>query len=444
MRAPTYDESFCSDYGKQAPNKMSSLETHIAGSEDRLIDGLHFAGRNTASYIIARKSVTFSPSSASNWQPSGVRLMRFNLADQAGWLDASTLRLAFTLTNLDINANLAPLTDSPASMFRRLRIIANGSSVIEDIEEYSRVFQLFMELLPSQRRYNAIAENWGSSSGSDHSLDKPLGTIDPIPPDSSRQLIVTLLSPFLSQGKMLPLSMLPLTIEIELDDALTAFGTGLSESWSITRPRLLADVCEMDQALQNSYAKHLLDGKSLPLYCDGMYSVRGAIPAGSSLFSFPIARGFSRLKAIYVSFHDGGAYKWSTGFMHPLHQNLAAQNIEAIDNLKWNMQIGSDRWPSFDCESTQESWYRLRLTTKAHTGNDSHSIEPHRYRLDKFVIGQSFEKAPGESSHSGVNTRSGSQLTLNFRNMGSATTIHCILVYEQVVNVSAAGVEVLD
>jgi hypothetical protein len=187
-----------------------------------------------------------------------------------------------------------------------------------------------------------------------------------------------------------------------------------------------------------------LDGKSLPMYCDGMYSLRAAVPAGSSLFSFPIARGFTRLKAIYASFHDGGAYKWATGFMHPLHNNLATQNSEAIDNLKWNMQIGSDRWPAFDCESTQESWYRLRLRTKAHTGNDSHSIEAHRYRLDKFVIGQSFEKAPGESSHSGVNTRSGSQLTLNFRNLGTATTIHCVLVYEQVVNVSAAGVEVLD
>ena len=38
-----------------------SLETHIAGSEDRLIDGLHFAGRNTASYITSRQNVSFAP-----------------------------------------------------------------------------------------------------------------------------------------------------------------------------------------------------------------------------------------------------------------------------------------------------------------------------------------------------------------------------------------------
>ena len=88
-------------------------------------------------------------------------MVRFNLADQAGWLDASTLRLAFTLTNLSSTDPLTPFTDSPASMFRRFRIIANGSAVVEDIEEYSRVFQLFMELLPSQRRYNAVTELGG-------------------------------------------------------------------------------------------------------------------------------------------------------------------------------------------------------------------------------------------------------------------------------------------
>ena len=86
----------------------------------------------------------------------------------------------------------------------------------------------------------------------------------------------------------------------------------------------------------------------------------------------------------------------------------------------------------------------MRLASRAHQGSDSFSIEPHRYRLDKFVVGQSFEKAPGQSAHSGINTRSGSQLTLNLRNLGSMTMIHCVLVCEQVVNVSAAGVEVLD
>lgn len=415
-----------------------SLETHIAGSEDRLIDGLHFGSRNTASYVTARRAATFHPSSASSWKPSGVRLMRFNLADQAGWLDGSTMRLCFTLTNLSGASALTPIVDSPASMLRRVRVIANGSAVLEDVEEYGRVYQLFSDLLSAQKRYNNIAETWGATSATS-SFDVPF-TVDAIPADSSRQVCVTLLSSFLSQGKMVPLSMLPITIECELDDADAAF-SGTGNSWEITRPRLLADVCDLDQALANSYAKHILDGKSLPMYMHGLYSLRAAVPAGSSLYSLPIARGFTRLSTIYVTFWDGATGKWVNTFTHP---SMGQANIEVNDDLQWNITLGADRWPTFNCESTQESFYRLRLAQQAHQGADAFSISPYAYRNTKFIVAQSLEKAPGGSVHTGVNTRSGAQLTLNFRNLGDSTLIHVILHYEQIVNVSAAGAEVLD
>ncbi len=141
-----------------------SLETHIAGSDDQLIAGLHFAGRNTASYITARQNVSFAPQTASNFKPSGSRLMNLSLADQQGWLDGGSVRLIFKLTNLKVTGTLQPVSDSPASLFRRMRVIANGSAVIEDVEEYSRVHQMFSELLPAQRRYNNIAEAWGEPS----------------------------------------------------------------------------------------------------------------------------------------------------------------------------------------------------------------------------------------------------------------------------------------
>ena len=139
-----------------------SLETHIAGSEDRLIDGLHFSGRNTASYITARRAATFAPSSAAAWPARG--LIRFNLADHAGWLDAGTLRLIFTISNNHVSSTLDLVGASPATMLRRLRIIANGSAVVEDIEDYGRVYQLFSELLPPQRRFTNSLENWGGEN----------------------------------------------------------------------------------------------------------------------------------------------------------------------------------------------------------------------------------------------------------------------------------------
>jgi hypothetical protein len=94
--------------------------------------------------------------------------------------------------------------------------------------------------------YKNISEGWGATFAAG-SLEFPF-TMDPIPEDGgSRQVVVTLLSSFLSQGKMVPLSMLPITIECELDDADAALG-GTGNLWEITRPRLLADVCDLDQS----------------------------------------------------------------------------------------------------------------------------------------------------------------------------------------------------
>ena len=61
------------------------------------------------------------------------------------------------------------------------------------------------------------------------------------------------------------------------------------------------------------------------------------------------------------------------------------------------------------------------------------------------LVAQHFEKAPGSSAHTGVNTRSGAQLQINCKNCPANTTLmHVILFYDQIVNVSAAGAEILD
>jgi hypothetical protein len=285
---------------REGKTKMS-LETHISGSEDKLIDGLAFQGRNTASYITERRSCSFQPQSGGIFSPNGIRLMRFNLADQSGWLQGDTVRLTFQIQNTGA-APLVPVVDSPASMLRRVRLIANGSAICEDIEEYSRVHQMFSLLLPSDRRYNDIRESWGATLQA-ASLDEPF-VADPIPVGGSRTVVVHLLSSFLSQGKNIPLNMIPLVLELELDDYDRAFA-GAGNTWNITRPRMIADVLTLDNALQNSYAKHILDGRSLPFMMHGLYSLKATITSPGQ-FTLPINRGFSRLSTIYFSFIDEG------------------------------------------------------------------------------------------------------------------------------------------
>jgi hypothetical protein len=418
-----------------------SLEVHIAGAEDRLLDSLHFAGKTSASYVTERRSVSFAPQAASNFTPQGVRLLRYSLADQTGWLEGNSLRLVMTIHNATANP-LRPVVDSPASMFRRLRVIGNGSAMIEDVEEYGRVHEMFSLLQSSERRYNAHAEGWGSSDVVSSTFNDP-GQPDPIPGNSARTVVVKLLNSFLTQGKAIPLNMVPVVIELELAGADDAFdGTG--NSWYITQPRLVGDVLTLDNALQNSYASHILQGKQLPFMMHGLYSIRATIPPGSTLYSLPIARGFTRLSTAYVTFWDSTG-KYTNRFNSIVQLGGGNPNTTDTDGASWNITIGADRYPEFDVSSVQESWYRLGLAQLMHASKDSFSISPYQYRTDKFIGAMNFEKALGQAGHSGVNTRSGSQLTFNIRGLpASINTIHVVLHYECAVNVSAAGIEVLD
>jgi hypothetical protein len=234
--------------------------------------------------------------------------------------------------------------------------------------------------------------------------------------------------------------------ELELDEANAVF-IGAANSWYITQPRLIADVLTLDNALQNSYASHILQGKQLPFMMHGLYSVRATIPAGSTMYSLPIARGFTRLSTCYFTFFDSnGGGSWVNYFAAPrTHEVGNTDNTTDTDHCSWSIQIGGDRYPEFDVSSTQESWYRLALAQLMHTGSKTFSISPYQYRTTKFIGAMNFEKALGEAGHTGINTRSGSQLTLSFRGLPSyIDTIHVVLHYEVAVNVSAAGIEVLD
>ena len=77
---------------------------------------------------------------------------------------------------------------------------------------------------------------------------------------------------------MLPIRYAPITIELELADGnldriLDPAGaptdywtpTNTSTDWQIENVQVKVDVCILDNALDNSYAQHLLSGKSLPI-----------------------------------------------------------------------------------------------------------------------------------------------------------------------------------
>ena len=233
-----------------------------------------------------------------------------------------------------------------------------------------------------------MSETW---TGAPHQalLDEPI-VPNPIMHITSRRVMLPLLSSFLLQGRWIPLSMVPMVLELELDDYDAAFDlTG--NNWDVIRPTLLADVCTMDMALQNSFAKHLLDGRSLPYNFNGLYSLKATF-TDATQFSLPINRGFARLSTLYLSFITAGQ-KESSYFYHPL-EGVAVPN-DALDFFKYNMTFGSDRYPAFDVECVQEQYYRRRIASHLHTGTDSFSISSKEFRSDSAVFAMNLEKAPG-------------------------------------------------
>ncbi len=75
------------------------MDLVVAGSEDSLVEQLSFKLPSTASYTTEHRLVSAYPSGASQFAPDGVRVARFTLTSSEGWLDPSTLRLAFKLKN---------------------------------------------------------------------------------------------------------------------------------------------------------------------------------------------------------------------------------------------------------------------------------------------------------------------------------------------------------
>ena len=130
-------------------------------AEDYLIDSFQFKIPPGASYVADRKSCSYFTAGSNIYQAgSGTRVIRINLTGD-GWLDPSTVRLHFRLTNTD-SSNLHNLRTigGPWSFFRRVRCLIGGAFV-DDIDYYNRVHEMMSILTSTNNRDNDAAEGFG-------------------------------------------------------------------------------------------------------------------------------------------------------------------------------------------------------------------------------------------------------------------------------------------
>jgi len=136
------------------------VDAMVNSVEDYLIDGLSFKLSPGASYVTDRRSVSFFTAGSNSYTPgAGTKVTRINLTGD-GWLDPSTVRLAFNVKNGDSTKALRPLSGGWSFFFRRSRCLVGGA-IVDDIDYYNRVHEMFTVLQAKDSRVNESVEGFG-------------------------------------------------------------------------------------------------------------------------------------------------------------------------------------------------------------------------------------------------------------------------------------------
>ncbi len=114
-------------------------------------------------------------------------------------------------------------------------------------------------------------------------------------------------------------------------DAGTTYKTDLcSSDGQIENVQVKVDVCTLDNALDNSYAQHLLSGKSLPIsYNTFVSQYQSANTTDKNLIN--VSRALTRLKSVFVTLQktepadEPGRKPWKT-----FHSPMRTQNKAAL------------------------------------------------------------------------------------------------------------------
>ena len=473
--------------------------------EDILVDNLSFKLNKGASYITDRRSVSFFPTTSNVYKPSsGARVLKFSLnGEDNSWLDPQSVRICFTLSNKDGTnfRKIRPLS-SPYSFFRRMRIIA-GSQVLEDFDNYNRVHHMFSKMMSQGARRDEANEGFGyryddelltlvSKGGS--ALTYEVNSANCPGFYNEMTCCFKPLAGIFSQFKYLPLKYMGnLTIELELvnnatdciinpndfdesDSGINADirnrftvavagdvgkATNTSIDWEISNPRVICDVCTLDNNLNNEYVKHLLEGKGLPITYTTYITQSQNIKGSTDNISVPVIRSVSKLVASFITFYKSGdpslgyeyADKEFCRFYHPhqAHDPLDEGIYDKNLDLEFQIQLGSKLYPEYPCNSITQCFYHLRKALNLPMFHQhSMNINFKQYRDRQFIFGFSFEKVP-DSSYTGINTRAGQQMLLRVKPAGATIpandmpdTMYITMLSEQILEIKDLGLKVFD
>ena len=437
------------------------MENLTNSAEEVLIDSLSFKLPSSGQYVTDRRSCTFHTEGSNSYSATaGTKVIRFRLAGDGSWLDPSTFRIMFDVVNNDLLAStkkLRPIGKAHA-FFRRLRISVRGQ-IIEDIDNYNRVSEMFHCLQTRHSRNNDAIEEFG------YNYDiEDMTTVDLFPGiQNSQTVMFQPLCGLFQQTKYLPLRYAPLEIELELADVLdplinleTPFlATNTSQLWKIENCMVKVDLCTLDNALENSYVSHFMGGKTINIVYNTFISTLQTVVSADTQIN--VSRSLSKMKSVFVTLDkdfadsDARATFYNKSWNNFWSPNAGTDLTDALTHTSekfshFQLQIGSKLFPEYPIKTHCEAFYSLRKALGIQANNlHSIDIDGNSYRNNKFIIGIDTEKLLG-LSFTGMNTRN-NLMTVHLKTQiddFKADRMHIILLAEQIVELGDSGCMVYD
>ena len=135
-------------------------------------------------------------------------------------------------------------------------------------------------------------------------------------------------------------------------------------------------------------------------------------------------------------------HKEANHFHHPISAKLN-DGYDVEDEHTFQVQIGSEIMQEYTLSPVTESLYQLGKTV----GRPLH-IYGRWYRSRRYIVGIDTGKISG-AGFTGMRTKSGDQITLNFKNCDATgytdrvpSRVHCALHYDCVLNIQDSGVHI--
>ena len=459
----------------------ASLDANQQVADQVLLAQLNYKLPPTASYVIDRRAVSFFTNSAGTFSPSGVRTFRIQLNSDAAWADLNTLSLSFTIKNTDARANawLRSKTNGPWSLISRLRLYCGGS-VVEDLMHYGRLHETFHRLSSS-----TMKETEGMRGFLYRGRKDGEWLIGKIPSQQTLTVSMRPLSGLLQCGRFFPIAWCPIVLEVELADPGVAWKTGLTAnlgenqiattSYELSDARVNCDLVTLDSGMQEEFARLMEGSGSLPLTITSFATFNQALFGNNPTVA--ITRAASRIRDIIwslsrkyvagtlpgdVAFYGGNAHTESIGpandFFYPRRSDTVAEVI--YDRPGYETQwflgakiLGPEQGFRFGHEYLQEMFKALGYLNDTKALPD---IDRETYYTESHIGAVSLERALNVAN-TGLSSRSGSLLSVQFKNLAPAVTpaglgagdiavdqVYITIMHEVALSLTKYGVVVAD